>query len=97
MLDFEEVINADFEWSEEKNDWLKRTRGLSFEEVERHIKQGNLLDMEDQPNQVKYPGQVIFIVNINEYAHKVPAVPTETGYFLKTVYPNSRANREYLL
>ena len=97
MLNFEEVANADFSWSEEKNEWLKRTRGISFKEVEFHIKQGNLLDMEDHPNQTRYPGQVIFIVAINSYAHKVPAVPTETGYFLKTAYPNSKANREYLL
>ena len=97
MLNYEEVVNADFEWSEAKNEILKRTRGISFEEVEHHIRQGNLLNLEDHPNQVRYPGQVIFIVNINSYAHKVPAVPTETGYFLKTIYPNSKANREYLL
>lgn len=97
MLNFEEVVNANFEWSEEKNEWLKGTRGLSFEEVENHIRRGNLLGIEDHPNQVRYPGQVIFIVSINSYAHKVPAVPTETGYFLKTAYPNSKANRDYLL
>ena len=97
MLNFEDIINADFEWSEEKNAQLQRERGISFEEVERHIRRGDLLDVENHPNQARYPGQVIFVVNINAYAHKVPAVPTETGYFLKTAYPNSRANREYLL
>ena len=97
MPPFEEVVNADFEWSKEKNEILKRTRGISFEEVERHIRQDDLLAIEDYPNQVRYPGQVIFIVNINAYAHKVPAVPMETGYFLKTAYPNSKANRDYLL
>ena len=97
MLNYEEVINANFEWSEAKNEILKRTRGISFEEVVYNIRQRRVLAVIDHPNQVRYPGQVIIIVNIDEYAHKVPAVRTEQGYFLKTVYPNSKANREYLL
>ena len=95
MLDFEEVVNADFTWSDEKNETLKRTRDISFEEVVEHIRQNKVLAVIDHPNQARYPGQVIIVVELNDYAHKVPSVKTETGYFLKTAYPNSKANREY--
>ncbi|MYC06205.1 MAG: toxin [Chloroflexi bacterium] len=96
MLDFEEVINADFECSEEKNDWLKRTRRLSFEGAVRHIRQREILDADDHPNQERYPGQVMIVVNIENYAHLVPAVKTGSGYFLKTVIPSRKATRDYL-
>lgn len=91
MLKFDETVNANFEWSEEKNEWLRRTRGISFEEVVHEIRRRNVLAVIDHPNQEKYPGQAVIIVNIDAYAHKIPAVRTETGYFLKTVYPNSKA------
>lgn len=97
MLNFEEVINANFEWSEEKNEILKRTRGISFEEVVRHIRRMDLLYAGEHPNQRRYPGQFMFVVNMRDYAHSVPAVKTDTGYFLKTIYPDRKANRRYLI
>ena len=96
MLYFEEVINADFEWSEVKNDWLKRTRGLSFEEVVHAIRQHNVLAADDHPNQTRYPGQVMIVVNIGDYAHSVPAVRIDKGFFLKTIFPSRKATRDYL-
>ena len=96
MLNFEEVVNAQFEWSEEKNEILKRTRGISFEEVERSIRQGNLLHAAEHPNLTRYPGQFMFIVHMRSYAYMVPAAKTETGYFLKTAFPSRKAVRDYL-
>ena len=96
MLDFEEVVDADFEWSEEKNEWLKRTRGLSFEEVVDQIRQHNVLAADDHPNQARYPGQVMIVVNLREYAYSVPAVRIEKGFFLKTIFPSRKATRDYL-
>ena len=75
---------------------LKRTRGLSFGEVVSHIRQGDLLAADDHPNQARYPGQIMIVVNIKDYAHLVPAVRANSGYFLKTVIPNRKATRQYL-
>lgn len=96
MLNFEEVINANFEWSDEKNELLMRERGLSFEEVVSHIRRNNLLYAGEHPNQASYPGQFMFIVHMRNYAYMVPVVKTEVGYFLKTAFPSRKAVREFL-
>jgi uncharacterized DUF497 family protein len=85
-----------FSWSAEKNESLKRERGVSFEEIVFHIERGDLLDTLEHPNQERYPGQRIFVVNISEYAYLVPVVESETELFLKTVIPSRRATETYL-
>lgn len=83
-------------WNEEKNQRLKAERNISFEEVVSSIAGGNILDIVEHPNQEKYKGQRIFIVNISNYAYLVPFVETETEIFLKTIIPNRKATRKYL-
>ena len=48
------------------------------------------------PNQERYPGQRIFVVNIDGYAYLVPFVEGETELFLKTVIPSRKATDTYL-
>ena len=74
-----------FSWNNEKNESLRQERGVSFEEVIFHIERGDLLDILEHPNQERYPGQRIFIVNIDGYAYLVPFVESKTEVFLKTV------------
>lgn len=62
-----------FGWSPEKNQLLMRERGISFEEIVFHIERGDVLDLQDHPNQEKYPGQRIFIVDVEGYAYVVPS------------------------
>ena len=85
-----------FAWSAEKNESLKIDRGVSFEEVVFHIERGNLLDVLEHPNQRRYPGQRIFVVDIGGYAYLVPFVEIEAEIFLKTVIPNRKATNMYL-
>ena len=85
-----------YAWNEEKNQHLKAERDVSFEEVVFNIADGNILDIIGHPNQEKYKGQRIFIVNINDYAYLVPFVETESEIFLKTIIPNRKATRKYL-
>ena len=54
-----------FAWNIEKNELLKRTRQICFEEVVLAIDFGFLLDVLENPNQEKYQGQKIFVVEIN--------------------------------
>ena len=72
-------------WSTEKNEWLKTTRGLCFEEVVLAIEAGELLYVIDHPNQVKYPGQKIYVLPLNDYVHLVPFVEDADTVFLKTI------------
>ncbi|MCG6961748.1 MAG: DUF4258 domain-containing protein [Acidobacteria bacterium] len=85
-----------FSWSAEKNDQLREERGISFEEIVFHIERGDILDLLQHPNQEKYPGQRIFVVNVDGYAYLVPFVEDEVQVFLKTIIPSRKATRDYL-
>ena len=49
-----------YEWNPEKNEWLKKEREISFEEVVFHLSQGDVWKVADHPDQKKYPGQKIY-------------------------------------
>lgn len=85
-----------FSWNEEKNQLLKEERQISFEDVVFYISQGFLLDVLEHPNQEKYQGQKIFVVEIEEYAYLVPFIEGEQEIFLKTIIPSRKATRTYL-
>jgi len=85
-----------FSWNIEKNEQLKKERSISFEEIVFYIERGQLLDIVEHPNQEKYAGQRIFIVNINDYTYLVPFVESENEVFLRTIIPSRKATREYL-
>lgn len=85
-----------YSWNGEKNRQLRAERQVSFEEVVFYIGRGQLLDVVEHPNQEKYEGQRIFIVNINDYAYLVPFVETEREIFLKTIIPSRKATKKYL-
>ncbi len=85
-----------FDWSTEKNQWLNEQRGLSFERVVSAIEQGCLVDVLEHPNQDRYPGQMIYVVEIDEYLHLVPFVTQADGTrFLKTIIPSRKTMRNY--
>lgn len=85
-----------FSWNSDKNESLKRERGVSFEEAVFYIERGGLLDIMEHPNQERYPGQRIFVVNMDDYAYLVPFVESETEVFLKTIIPSRKATSTYL-
>ncbi len=89
-------MSVSFDWSTEKNQWLIEQRGLSFERVVSAIEQGGLVDVLDHPNQDRYPGQMIYVVEIDEYLHLVPFVTQADGTrFLKTIIPSRKSMRDY--
>lgn len=85
-----------YEWSPEKNEWLKKERKISFEEVVFHLSQGDVWKVADHPDQKKYPGQKIYFVNVDGYIHLVPDILGEDHIFLKTIIPSRKATRDYL-
>jgi hypothetical protein len=54
------------------------------------------LDIVQRPNQERYKGQKIFIINIDNYAYLVPFVESEREIFLKTIIPSQEATKQYL-
>ena len=89
-------MSVSFDWSTEKNQWLIEQRGLSFERVVSAIEQSGLVDVLEHPNQDRYPGQMIYVVEIDEYLHLVPFVTQADGTrFLKTIIPSRKTMRIY--
>lgn len=84
-----------FNWNEEKHALLKRTRGVSFEEIVIRIQNGGVLNRIDHPNQEKYRNQKMFIVEMRRYVYIVPYVESEHELFLKTIIPSRKENRRY--
>jgi len=85
-----------FLWNEAKSKRLKEERGISFEDIIVHIERGDLLAIIDHPNQDKYSGQRVYVVDVDGYVYLVPFVDSEDGGFLKTVIPSRKATRDYL-
>ena len=83
-------------WNATKNQQLIAERGISFEDVVFCIQQGGLLDEVEHPNGAKYPGQRIFVVNIDDYVYLVPYVENRKEIFLKAVIPSRKATKQYL-
>ena len=85
-----------FSWNEEKNELLKEERQISFEDVVFYLALGFLLDVLEHPNQEKYEGQKIFVVEIDGYAYLIPFIEDEREIFLKTIIPSRKATKKYL-
>ncbi|MES9986268.1 MAG: BrnT family toxin [Candidatus Thiodiazotropha endolucinida] len=85
-----------FAWNSEKNELLKRERGISFEEVVLNIQLGNEVDIFEHPNQERYSGQQIFVVIIEGYVYLVPFIENEEEVFLNTIIPSRKATKQYL-
>jgi uncharacterized DUF497 family protein len=84
-----------FNWDPEKNRLLLRERGISFERIVFEIASGNELAVLEHPNQEKYPGQKISMVQVDDYVYAVPFVETNVEVFLKTIIPSRKATRQY--
>jgi hypothetical protein len=85
-----------FRWKPEKNEWLKLNRKICFEDVAFFIERGYLLDIIEHPNQDKYKGQNIYIIEINKYVFMVPFIEDNESIELKTIIPNRKMTKKYL-
>ena len=84
-----------FEWNPEKNEWLKKERNISFEQIIFHLSKGNIWKTSDHPDQIKYPGQKIYFVLIENYVFLVPHLIEKEYIFLKTIVPSRKATKLY--
>jgi uncharacterized DUF497 family protein len=87
---------SDFDWDDEKNELLKSTRGISFEDVVFHIQNGDVLDIIKHPNTARYPKQNIIVLNTEGYVYLVPYIKEKGTRLLKTIIPSRKATKEYL-
>ena len=83
-------------WDSDKNALLFKDRGVCVEDILFAMEQGAVLDIIDHPNQTKYPGQRMMIVQLGRYAYLVPYIETEEYLILKTIIPSRKATKVYL-
>jgi hypothetical protein len=86
-----------YRWELEKDEILRKERGISFDLILFQIENGFLLDIIKHPNEEKYPNQSIFIVEFESYVYLVPFLENKDEIFLKTIIPSRKATRNYLL
>jgi len=84
-----------YNWNADKNQLLLKERGISFERIVFEISLGNELDVLLHPNQDKYPGQMISMVEVDDYVYAVPFIETDSEIFLKTIIPSRKATKQY--
>jgi uncharacterized DUF497 family protein len=85
-----------FRWDNEKNELLKDSRGVCFEQVVVLMAREDILETIEHPNQDKYPGQKIAAVRIEDYVYLVPYVQKSDEIFLITIIPSRKATNKYL-
>jgi hypothetical protein len=88
-------VDKIYNWNADKNQWLVQERGISFERIVFEISLGNEITVLMHPNQHKYPGQMISVVQVDDYVYLVPFVETESEIFLKTIIPSRKATRQF--
>ena len=80
-------------WSEDKDQWLRANRGISFQEIASHILASDLLDLIENPARKE---QQAFVVRSGGYVWVVPFVlENDNSIFLKTAYPSRKMNKRY--
>jgi len=83
-------------YNEEKNQLLKATRGICFDDVISALKEKKLL-ADKQHTSTKFTYQRIYVIQIGKYVCAVPYVinKQKKEIFLKTVYPSRVLNKQY--
>lgn len=86
------LLSVTFSWDPEKNALLKRTRGVSFEEIVASIEDGGVLGVFEHLNQKRYRNQRVYLAAFMNYVFVVPFVRDEKTdkLVLKTIYPSRK-------
>jgi uncharacterized DUF497 family protein len=83
----------DFVWDEQKNDWLKAERLVSFEEIADEILERRYLDIVKHPNR---SNQRYFVLRLHDYTWLVPFVIDEERRIVpKTAFPSRKHHRRH--
>ena len=80
-------------FNKNKNEKLKKERGISFETVIEKIVNGEIVGDYEHPNKDKYPNQRMLIVLIDGYPCCVPYVKEKDKIILKTAYKSRKIKK----
>ena len=81
-------------WDDQKNEWLKNQRNISFEVICEKVENGDILEVLEHPSS-KYSHQGVFVLLINDYTWFVPFFDAGNEIKLITAYPSRKAHKKY--
>lgn len=81
--------NKEYRWNAEKNEWLKKARGVSFEEVIN----GEFIRFERHSSKLH---QRLMLFEFRNYVWVIPFINNKDHYFIKTAYPCRKYTQLYL-
>ncbi len=84
-----------YDWDPEKNEEIKKERGISFEEISMLLASGQVWAVSKHWKEERYPGQRIFLVPIDGYIYAIPYVTDGDVYLLKTAFPSRKLTKQY--
>ena len=90
------IVDMIYSWDEAKNRYLSLNRNISFERILVALEEGDILQVLQNPNQDRYKGQKVYILNIDNYAWVVPFRDEEDKRILITAYPSRKFTAQYL-
>lgn len=83
----------DIIWDEQKNDWLKESRLVSFEQIAGMLLDGDYLGIVENPTR---ENQEYFVVRLQEYTWLVPfVIDDQERIVLKTAFPSRKYHKKY--
>jgi len=83
----------DIVWDQDKNNWLKTERDISFEEISEIILKQQYIDILENPTR---PDQLYFILNLRNYTWVVPfLVDQNDNIVLKTAFMSRKDHKVY--
>ncbi|OGK13539.1 hypothetical protein A3A93_00195 [Candidatus Roizmanbacteria bacterium RIFCSPLOWO2_01_FULL_38_12] len=91
-------MDSDYDYNEEKNQLLKESRGISFEDIINAIEDGYLIANIPHFKKEKYKNQFLLLVKFQNSIYVVPYVKDKKHkkLFLKTIYKSRRFTKIYL-
>ena len=79
----------------EKAKKLYKERSIDLQFIAAFITEGLVIDIIKHPNQKRYPGQKIYVINIYGYIWLVPYVENGDEIFIKTAFPSRKHTKQY--
>jgi len=84
----------EYAFDPEKNSWLIREQGISFEQIIALFEDGHLVQVLEHHDRTRYPNQLLYEVDVDGYIYIVPVVREHRTLFLKTIYPSRKATKK---
>lgn len=83
----------DIIWDDKKNQRLRTTRGIGFEDVGAIILDQRYLAVLENPS---HPDEMIFLIRFKDYTYVVPfVIDANENIVLKTIFPSRKFHRLY--